>query len=232
MAGYLLSRHVRVCIAPGSAVLLDLRSNQYFGLDREHARSLASLVDGWPMDGGEFDESSAAALADDLLRKGHLTLDTSSGMTAAQVQLPLADARLYEWDRAKLPRLRADHVLRFAAAYLYTLHSLRFCSLESTVCRVERRKANKAVQCIDLEVVREMTRVFWVLRPFFYTVLEQCLLDSLVLIEFLALYDIYPIWVVGVRATPFAAHSWVQIEHYVLNGPPDYVRAYAPILVV
>jgi hypothetical protein len=31
---------------------------------------------------------------------------------------------------------------------------------------------------------------------------------------------------------PFAAHSWVQVDRYVLNGPPSYVRAFVPILAV
>lgn len=58
------------------------------------------------------------------------------------------------------------------------------------------------------------------------------MLDSLVLIEFLALHDVFPDWVIGVKTLPFTAHSWVQTGRFVLNGNPGYVRGYVPILVV
>jgi hypothetical protein len=34
----------------------------------------------------------------------------------------------------------------------------------------------------------------------------------------------------GVRIEPWAAHSWVQAGEYVLDGTPEQVRFFTPIL--
>jgi hypothetical protein len=36
----------------------------------------------------------------------------------------------------------------------------------------------------------------------------------------------------GVKVNPWAAHSWVQSGEYVLDGTPEQVRFFTPILVV
>jgi hypothetical protein len=54
----------------------------------------------------------------------------------------------------------------------------------------------------------------------------------LVLVEFLSIYGLHSTWVVGVQTMPFGAHSWVQIDDCVLNGPVNYVRAFTPILAI
>jgi hypothetical protein len=59
-----------------------------------------------------------------------------------------------------------------------------------------------------------------------------CLYDSLALVEFLAHYRLFPQWVFGVMAEPFAAHCWVQQDDRVLNDSVDYVRGFTPIMVV
>jgi hypothetical protein len=35
---------------------------------------------------------------------------------------------------------------------------------------------------------------------------------------------------IGVRIQPFVAHSWVQTQGFALNGLPEYLGAYTPIL--
>ena len=69
-------------------------------------------------------------------------------------------------------------------------------------------------------------------RPWLYGFRGHCLFDSLALIELLAGYGVFPHWVFGVQLRPFVAHTWVQQGRYVLNGTPEHVSAFEPILVV
>src|SRR5262249_22414647 len=118
-------------------------------------------------------------------------------------------------------------------AWIRATLQLKLCPLARIVARVARRKeARFRGSPFDLSGARSLVHTFRALRPWVYTTLDRCLLDSLVLIEFLALHDQFPTWVIGVRTGPFAAHSWVQYDRYVLNGAPTFVRAFTPILAV
>lgn len=70
------------------------------------------------------------------------------------------------------------------------------------------------------------------LRPLVFTARDQCLFDSLVLINFLAGKGLFPRWIVGVKASPFRAHSWVQWGDLVLNDQHQNVQRFKPILIV
>lgn len=74
--------------------------------------------------------------------------------------------------------------------------------------------------------------VFEQLRPWLLTARDQCLLDSLALMHFLALRRLYPHIVIGVRSHPFRAHAWVQTGDLVLNDLHENVRRFQPIHVL
>jgi Transglutaminase-like superfamily len=80
--------------------------------------------------------------------------------------------------------------------------------------------------------VRQLVDIFGRLRVFLFSHNEECLHDSLALLEFLARYRIFPGWVFGVRARPFVAHCWVQYEDIVFNDTVEHVAGYTPIMVV
>ena len=61
---------------------------------------------------------------------------------------------------------------------------------------------------------------------------DNCLVRSLALFRMLARFDIYPDLVIGVTASPFAAHAWVQIGDVILNDSVDRVRRFVPILTI
>jgi hypothetical protein len=235
VSAYLVPQYVHVCATREAAVLLDLRADRYHGLDREQARALSVLVEGWPFtaNASEIDVPTATQFASDLALQGLLTQDAAHGKSATPVQLPLAEARLHEWNSDDWPVIRTAHVWKMMVAYVRAVISLRFHSFGRTVHRVERRKASRVSgKTSGLGAIRELTHVFMALRPFFYTASNQCLLDSLVLIEFLALHGQFPNWVIGVTISPFAAHSWVQVERYVLGVSPEHARFFTPILVI
>jgi hypothetical protein len=70
------------------------------------------------------------------------------------------------------------------------------------------------------------------MRVFLFSSREECLHDSLAVLEFLARHELFPTWVFGVRARPFAAHCWVQHADIVLNDTFEHVSSYVPIMVV
>lgn len=233
---YYLSEHVHLCVTPSATVLLDLRADRYIGLDGAQTRVLASVMHGWPgtLEAAATDESEGGAdLLRDLLSRGVLTQDASRGKRPSTVRLPEPQARLDGWRSPQWSAVTFTDVRRMAAAYARALFLLKVRSLEQAVGHVARRKSSRGMQAVsDLELARATTNKFRTLRPFFYTARDKCLLDSLVLIEYLAAYRIYPSWVIGVTMNPFAAHSWIQLQSYVLNGPLAYAREFQPILSV
>jgi hypothetical protein len=101
------------------------------------------------------------------------------------------------------------------------------------VQRVTRRKKARGSQLspADIGRVRHIVEAFGRHRVFFFTSREECLYDSLALIEFLALHGLYPDWVFGVRTRPFAAHCWVQQHDVVFNDTVDHATGFSPIMV-
>jgi hypothetical protein len=226
-----------MCALADAAVLLDLRADRYYGLPQRQSAALSLVVRGWPSLAPDEsllrDAAYAETLARELAGRGLLTQDDSLGRSAVPVVLARVDEQLHAWDRADWAAIGGVHCCAFAIAWARAMLELRLRRFAQIVARVERRKAGHgAGSSFDRAKARLLMHVFRALRPLFYTTVDRCLLDSLVLMEFLALYDLFPTWVIGVRTGPFAAHSWVQHDHYVLNGAPSFVRAFTPILAV
>jgi hypothetical protein len=142
------------------------------------------------------------------------------------------EVELIPWEQMPWRHIRLGHVLRFLQSLVTALLLLRCRRFAAIVSRLRRRRARNASCPICVETLRALVSAFFHIRAFCYAPKARCLLDSLTLLEFLAHYDQYPRWVVGVQIVPFGSHAWVQHESCVLNGTPDYVRAYTPILVI
>jgi hypothetical protein len=50
---------------------------------------------------------------------------------------------------------------------------------------------------------------------------DQCLFNSLFLIQFLACYRVYPDWYFGVRLNEFYAHCWIQDRNVIYD---DFIQ--------
>lgn len=237
MPRYLIQPHVHLCVSDGQVVMLDLRRDEYVGLGAAESESLSTKVGGWPISHGEDRSCSSTAdapevqsLLESMVQRGLLTADGGIGRAAIppSVQSP-AKAMLTE----PAPRITFGQVGNFGRAWFSAMVALRIRSIESAVRRVSRRKTRLATtNSDDPERMLKLVSVFTALRPFLFTAKEECLFDSLALIEFLAAYGLYPLWVIGVQAHPFAAHSWVQYDDTVLNDYPEHVLKYVPILAI
>jgi hypothetical protein len=229
---YLLQPHVHMCISEDTAIFLDLENDSYYGLPPDQTKILALLLQGLPTSLAEVQDSAAFGIAVELESQGLLTQNANVGKTARQIHLPLVDRNLCTASDIRLQSTRTSDILRFTKAFIVAKNAMRPRHIGRAIRSLMLRKSNRTAANADPSVTRSRTANFHALRPFFYTAKDHCLLDALTCVQFLNSYDIFPTFAIGVRADPFLAHSWVQIEHCLLSGSPEYTRTFTPILVV
>jgi hypothetical protein len=244
---YFLAPHVHLCLAGKQVVLLDLERDKYLAL--AHSHSIGKWVRGWPAlsrveqlaVGYDTWTTPVAALepADQrvlgkMVALRMLVTDPALGKVAEPVRIDEAKVALVEPQLLERPDATWGHFWSLCRAHLAAKWSLKRRPIKEVAAAVLARKkrAMAGVRPLDVNRVRTLAAAFLLLRPILYTAHNACLLDSLTLIRFLALYGVFPDWVFGVKTEPFHAHCWVQQGGYVFNDSPDFVGEFAPILVL
>jgi len=237
MLRYALASQVFACLDGDQVVLLDLKQDRYFSFEAAKARGLHSLVAGWPAVPAAGDSDTGSPLDGDRIARQLLERNilTRNNGTARNETAPIVAAHSEmicdRYDDVPSRSLRG--IISFVAATTIATVMLRFGSLERAVRRVKERRARRPHSAsFDVERTRDLLAIFTHLRPFLFTSRDQCLFESLVLIEFLARYGIFPSWVFGVQSRPFAAHCWVQEGDRVLNDTLDHLGRYTRIMAV
>lgn len=234
-----MPRHTRVCVTATGAVLLDLKRNRYFGLGYREARSLSTLASNWSdssMSSGSSLEpmqlEDAARLADALIKAGFLTADAPSepGPSFAAIDSGVTLTSV-GYELSASPHLHLHHIIAFLRACIWAKRAVDSRLLYSIACEVAESKAG-TTHDIDLQHTVELVSVFRRLRPYAFSAKDQCLFHALALLKFLAHYNIHPTWVIAVRPTPWAAHSWLQLGTLVLDCTPEEICGYTPILAI
>jgi hypothetical protein len=233
---YFLARHVHCCDVGQQTIFLDLRRDDYLALNAAQRAVLTNFIHGWAREDEPCSGAPASSkLLQSLLRRDLLTTDPRCGRFAIAPEVEPAKKELAPDDtnqpNAGIP---ASYIPTFLWAVARASFFRRMRSLEATVDAVRNRKARAVLAPSNQDSHQEhaLVAVFERLRPFVFSAKDQCLFDSLALIEFLAMFDVFPTWVIGVHTHPFAAHSWVQSGGIVFNGPIGFVRKYTPILAV
>ncbi len=229
-------RHVFVCVDGEYVVLLDLRSDRYWALEADKTRALAHVVRGWPAlapdpeCGNRID--SDPGIARMLLQKGLLCEVHDASKDATPIRLAAPRSELA--NAGVGARHDTQAIWRFLLAAMLAAAAMKYRSFEQVVSHARRRKQARGEQAtsLDLSQAAELVGSFERLRPLLFSSRDACLFNSLVLIEFLARHELFPQWVFGVQARPFAAHCWVQHEGVVFNDTLDHVRRYAPIMAI
>ncbi len=233
---YHLAEDVFLCLSDDRFVFLDLRSDQYFCLDRKNTRTANYLL-------SERDKHSTAArnfptengdsqlVLDALARKGLLVTSDKRGkeITAVAIQ-PAANPFLNAADNHE-SSVDLGHWAAFFHASFKASWKLRCYSMQRTVRSVRNRKRRYSGEVSDRGNLRKVVAAYQHLRPF-YPRKYRCLYDSLALVEFLAQYHLFPQWVFGVNTEPFGAHCWVQEEDFVLNDSPEFISNFTPIMSI
>ncbi len=241
MRKVLLAKHVYFCVQGNYVVFLDLRSDKYFALEARMADAVLRNVHGWQPLKLSSDSNEAPRTETDpekttqsLLDKGLLTQDLDEGKGAIVTSATPVESQLVTDPSEESSPLRAVDVLRLLTATAVSWTALRLLSLERVVRRVQRRKERLTPdrRIVDLSVARKYVALYERMRPFVFGARDACLFESLVQLEYLARYGLYPTWVFGVRTTPFGAHCWVQYEGVVFNDTVGHVRGFTPIMAI
>ncbi|HET9388243.1 MAG TPA: lasso peptide biosynthesis B2 protein [Steroidobacteraceae bacterium] len=236
MGRFALAPHVHLCVDDGCVVFLDLKADRYWALDAAQTAGLGDWIPGWPvpavMDPKRLEEPSLrlGTILDTFLGRG-LIVDERDGKSATPVSIATPSGELLS--RPAAPRICAGALTVLAVSTVARV-GLRLSAFHRVVARVGARRMTRSGQRgpLDLHRARGLTQNYTVSQLFFLSARDQCLSDSLSLIEYLAWHDIYPDWVFGVQARPFAAHCWVQHDALVFNDTAEHVRTYTPIMIV
>ena len=235
-----LAPHVYLAALPSGSIILDLRQDRYFGLSQEQASELSKLVFGWPKgaDYSSLSKDGFSSVTNEVkeffVSNGILTVDQRIGKSAAPVRLTSkATLRALGENLEKSVTIEPIYISRFIFACARAAYSLRFSPLERVIARAEKRR-QESTQRTDFDTDRaaSLVRIFMRLRPYLFTAHDRCLFHALALLNFLAYFGVFPMWVIGVQTQPFAAHSWVQYDDLVLDSTPEEVCYYTPILAV
>jgi hypothetical protein len=135
------------------------------------------------------------------------------------------------YEVAATPRLHLHHLIAFLRACIWAKRAVDSRLLYSIACEVAESKAG-ITHDIDLQHTVELVSLFRRLRPYAFAAKDKCLFHALALLKFLAHYNIHPTWVIAVRPTPWAAHSWLQLGTLVLDCTPEEISGYTPILAI
>ena len=236
-AHYALGRNVFLCVCGQDFVLLDLARDKYLALEMPHASGLSTLVRGWPAARTQTPAATpedSGSMAKALLDRGLLTLDLATGKDATPIELPTPTEEITADGAGERPAIRASEVASFMIACVTGRFLRGRRSVEHIVERVRRRRdeAGFVAHEFDVQLARRLIAAFDSMRSLFFSTHNLCLLESIVLLELLSRYSLYPNWVFGVQVRPFAAHCWLQHDDLVLNDTLDHVTRYTPIMVV
>lgn len=224
-----LAPHVRCCAIDRQVVLLDLLQSRYLAVAA--SPRLSASVRGWP--------PCPEATASDGRRDARLLQSLREQGLVGERPLPtlptpnhVPPCRSIALEPAPGVRgLGLPATLRIMRAAAIARWQLRHRNLAAISGDVQDRRQRISTTRRDLSI-DQLAAVYHRLRPLLYTARDQCLLDSLALQRFLADTGHDSTWVIGIRARPFAAHSWLQSEDAVLNDHHERVRRFRPILVV
>jgi hypothetical protein len=215
---------VHCCQVSDGVIFLDLERERYFGVPHSQTAGLFPV-----------EADARADSPDALLDEGLITSDSTLGRPSASVSLDIRSAIEFEGRIGEESRIGLRHIGRFLRSYIYSRTIFRLRSLRTVVHGLQRTKKDLTgrPQCnVDEQAVRDLVNVFRRLNMFVYTSHDRCLLDSLILANFLFQYGVPVTWVIGVATRPFSAHCWVQFHELVVNDALEHAKRFSPILVV
>lgn len=233
---YWLAPHAHYCEVPEGVIFLDLRSGKYLGIPGQAVAALAGVVDEWPRRAEETADQSLnqSSVAESLVKAGLLVRSKPPQRVLERDASHVHRASSFRYIEYRQVTIGSRHVAYAIAACLLAAWEIKFRSLEAIVKAVATRK-KRATKCnciSDLESVVAVADVFRRIRPYIFTAKDRCVFHTLSLLHFLALQNIFPSWVFGVQTSPWSPHTWLQHEDVVLDGTPESVFSFKPILVV
>lgn len=236
---YWIPQDTYVCTVPEGAIFLDAKLNKYFGISSLEAKALRTIVGNWPKtavphsdDTTALDETEVQRIAETFVDSGLLarTLPIEGRYQTAVVDLDCVLCASESGIDTNSP-VHLGHIWTFASAFASSRFSLRFRPFLSIVRGVQLRKEASSETKEAIELAR-LVAIFSNIRPYFFSANGQCLLHALTLVTFLSRYGFFPNWVIGVRSSPWGAHSWVQQGRMILDSTPEKIWDFTPIMII
>ena len=227
MNQHVLAPHVYWCLTDDHAVLLDTKREKYYGI---HSQGLSVFLD-HSDPGIESLPAETQRLITRMRQAGVVIASPDAVNSRPRTNYEHPTVPLIEGYVEERVSLRFRDGLLFLKAHIQAMFLLRFRRLDQIIRRLEKRRRSPRVSVNeDLSRLRVLVGKFRRLHPLLFSSRENCVRDSLALIEFLAAQGFAVTWLIGVHTRPFEAHSWVQQNGVVLNDSPGHVRRYTPIL--
>jgi hypothetical protein len=228
-AKYRLAAHVCIRTTGSNHVLLDLKRDRYYliALGIPHLQALARR---------EPIQLTASVLSESwvqpLLHAGLLEPDGFSDtidFTSTTIDEPCIPSDIpHAYHR--LPHRRDIKI--FAQSLAWARWMLRTQSFYRIALYFQMHRQIRATNEFDTESTLALVSRFRQIRPWAFASKNQCLLHTLTLVKFSLSHGLHASWVIGFMTQPWGAHSWAQYGTMVLDGNPEQVRPYRPILVV
>lgn len=197
-------------------IFLDRARDRYFGLKPDVAKGFLALSSG---------DQAAAGAINSLLRRGIIVSEVSDARLEPFVWMAVNSSLLEDGHR---PRATPTGMASVALAMQRARRSLKTLRLDDNLRRLAARKA--ALSSEDTEAIEAAAGEFLACRRFI-PLRPVCLLDSIGLLEFLAMRRCTADLVLAVGVKPFNAHCWVQHGEQALNERMLRVAGLTPILV-
>jgi Transglutaminase-like superfamily len=230
-----------VCRIEDGAVLLDLTRNKYFAIESHDALELDRHLNGGEIpdmasDGNGHLDNPRVEFISALVERGLLVSYPSlhKGTNGDVVAPTRSLTSMPNSSSQKAPQLaQLGHI---AWALTHVRLNLRLRRLRSLVHYLRRWKLlfeiRSSPDTASFDELVDLVIAFRKLRPWLYTATNRCLLDALVLTEFLFQHNYFPTFVIGVDTKPFCAHAWVQMGDCVLDDRVERVQNFTPILTI
>lgn len=229
---YRLSEDIHACQIGDAWIFLDVGRDRYFCLVSQQATWFTHLVDcerPLPL------SDDALRFAEHLRRRGILSSTPRPASRAPEIHAPVST------QLRVCARGPSRPVSRWRQIATLTRGMVRLGHLQTP----EKRNLKKIIQTVqgwkhqvasrDAPHVMSglaLSQSFHALSPWFFTSRDACFFRSLLLVYFLARYDVLSDWTFAVRLSPFRAHCWVSAEGLLLNEDPDIAAGYTPVLTL
>lgn len=194
MQKYVLAPHVHACIDGDWLIFLDLKANRYFAVSAAQSAAIDGIAN------ARHDETAVESGAlQKLAARGVLT--TSKDAHPAQELIGHSG------------RINAPTIMQFAWAAQWASTTVRRGDMwrAAQFIRSWKRASRQ-----DVDAGRKAILQFNEMRPWLPK-RYVCLFDALCLIRFLLARGTHATLVIGVRARPFLAHSWVELDGAIVD---------------
>lgn len=134
---------------------------------------------------------------------------------------------------------QAERALRVSTVWRALWHQMRVASdlkkhgFQHVISDLDRRRKSRSLaELVDVVTQVNSFNAAFTLAEFAISKADNCLIRSIALLRMLRAAGGDGVLVIGVTASPFSAHAWVQRGAVLLNDSLDRVRIFSLILVV